>query len=42
MPFGSTLIQVGKTDHQFEGWDMGKYAEDILFSFLNSVDEEDL
>ena len=42
MPFDSTLIRIGKTGHQLEGWDMGKHVEDIIFALLNSVDEEDL
>ena len=42
MPFGSTLIQIGKIGHQLEGWDMGKHAEDILLALLNRIDEDDL
>ena len=42
MPFGFTLIRVGKTGDQLEGWDMGKHAKDILFTLLNGVGEENL
>ena len=42
MPFGSPFVQIRKVGHQLKRQNMGKHIEDVIFSLLDGVNEEDL